>query len=82
MSTQRVHLACHKAASFKFGIKRSPLSSVGTISFNLGIKTTPVFVSPFGTIMALLHPLLFASIIFLASGLELEDIANVKHGSE
>ena len=50
--------------------------SIGTISFKLGIRTTLV------TIMALLYPLLFTSLIFLASGLELEDIANVKHGSE
>merc|ERR1712183_66431 len=35
-----------------------------------------------GTIMALLHHLLFACLLLLVSGLQLEDIANVKHGSE
>merc|ERR1712062_130903 len=36
-----------------------------------------------GTIMALiLRHLLFASLLFLSSGLQLEDIADVKHGSD
>ena len=71
-------LHCHKGVTQSLS---GSCMSQSCHSFNLGIKRSQLLSSV--TIMALLlRNLLFASLLFLASGLQLEDIANVKHGSD